>query len=172
MAVSRGRNNKLVGQAGEYLVCAQLAKRGYMATPFAGNVPVFDVLIADQNSKSLAIQVKTSSGNSWPTDSRNWMNLEFDSDSVQQRFLGPATLPDPNLILVCVSIDPVGSRDRFFILTAGNLQELIVRNHSAWMADRDWRRPRNPQSYDHRYEVTHLAPFENNWDLIRLRLEE
>jgi len=42
--MSSGRSNKLTAQIGEYLVCAELGKRTLIATPFAGNVPTFDVL--------------------------------------------------------------------------------------------------------------------------------
>jgi len=41
--MATGRNNKLTGQISEFLVCAELGKRGLIATPFAGNVPAFDV---------------------------------------------------------------------------------------------------------------------------------
>lgn len=64
--MSVGRNCKLVGQVGEYLVCAELGKRGLIATPFAGNVPTFDLLIADEACRTLPIKVKTSAGDSWP----------------------------------------------------------------------------------------------------------
>ena len=37
--MGKGRHNKLVGQTGEYLVAAELSRRGYIATTFTGNVP-------------------------------------------------------------------------------------------------------------------------------------
>jgi len=42
--MSNGRSKQLIKQAGEHLVAAELAKRGFLATPFAGNVPDFDVM--------------------------------------------------------------------------------------------------------------------------------
>jgi hypothetical protein len=42
--VASGRSSKLTGQVGEFLVCAELGRRGILATPFAGNVPEFDVI--------------------------------------------------------------------------------------------------------------------------------
>jgi hypothetical protein len=76
--MSSGRNNKLAGQIGEYLVCAELGKRNLIATPFAGNVPAFDVLAADEFCHTAPIQVKASRGDNWPTDARTWMNIQFD----------------------------------------------------------------------------------------------
>jgi hypothetical protein len=34
----------------------------YVATPFAGNVPLFDLLAADQRGSSIPIQVKAING--------------------------------------------------------------------------------------------------------------
>ena len=42
--MATGSANKLTGQVGEFLVCAELGRRGMFATPFAGNVPEFDVV--------------------------------------------------------------------------------------------------------------------------------
>ncbi len=41
---STGRDKYVVKQVGEYLVCAELGRRGYIATSFTGNVPEFDIL--------------------------------------------------------------------------------------------------------------------------------
>jgi hypothetical protein len=37
--MATGRSNKLVGQTGEYLIAAELSRRGLIATTFTGNVP-------------------------------------------------------------------------------------------------------------------------------------
>jgi DNA modification methylase len=34
--MASGLSNKLIGQVGEFLVCAELGRRGFVATPFAG----------------------------------------------------------------------------------------------------------------------------------------
>ena len=40
----KGLNTKLAGQVGEFLACAELGKRGLIATSFTGNVPEFDLI--------------------------------------------------------------------------------------------------------------------------------
>jgi hypothetical protein len=167
--MASGLNNKLAGQIGEYLVCAELGRRGLVATPFSGNVPTFDVLATDELCRTVPIQVKASRSNNWPTDARLWMKLELENDV--QRYSGPAELQNPELIYVCVAIAAPGGRDRFFILTKGELQKLCIRGYTAWMSPRGWRRPRNPASYDCRYDIAAIEEFENNWDLISSRLE-
>jgi hypothetical protein len=57
--MANGQQNYRTGQVGEYLVCSELARQGLIATPFAGNVPIFDVLVTDSNCKTVPIQVKT-----------------------------------------------------------------------------------------------------------------
>src|SRR5690349_8537398 len=115
--MSSGRANKLAGQTGEYLVCAELTRRGFVATPFSGNVPTFDVLATDEFCRTVPIQVKATRGDDWRSDARSWMNIEFDRDTSVQKYLAPAVLPNPELIYVCVMISPLSGRDRFFVLT-------------------------------------------------------
>lgn len=42
--MATGRSTKLTGALGEYLVAAELSRRGFIAAPFACNVPHFDIL--------------------------------------------------------------------------------------------------------------------------------
>jgi hypothetical protein len=56
--------NNLVGTAGEYYVCAELCRRGYLALLTPKNNPLFDVVATNANgSTSVSIQVKTRSVN-------------------------------------------------------------------------------------------------------------
>jgi hypothetical protein len=165
-----GRSNKLVGQAGEYLVCAELAKRGFMATPFAGNVPVFDLLIADEHCRSVAIQVKTSTGDRFVTRADHWMDIDFDPVSGKQTLKGPSELDAPGLLVVCVALDRGGRKDRFFVLTTGELQRVVIQHYSEFMEPHGWVRPKKPASMEARYELERLVPHEDRWDRIAERM--
>jgi hypothetical protein len=169
--MATGHNNKLTGQIGEFLVCAELGKRGLIATPFAGNVPAFDVLAADELCRTVPIQVKASRGDSWPARATDWMEIEFDKDAKRQNYIKPKSISNPDLIYVCVTIaESSEQRDRFFIFNKRELQNICIQNYSEWMNPRDWTRPRNPESYDARYYISNLVQFENRWDLITHRL--
>lgn len=170
--MSRGRNNQLTGQIAEHLVVAELGRRGLAATGFSGNIPTFDVLAVDANCRVVPIQVKASNGDNWPSDARTWMDISVEPDSLRQHFRGPSMLTTLGLIYVCVAIAPQGAdrRDRFFVLTMEDLQRVCIEAYSHWMVPKDWKRPRNPHSFDCRYETKHLASFENNWSLIHDRL--
>jgi hypothetical protein len=55
-------SNNLVGVAGEYFVCAELCRLGYLALPTPKNNPLYDVVVTNAaGTKSAAIQVKTRS---------------------------------------------------------------------------------------------------------------
>jgi hypothetical protein len=45
--MSTAYRNNLAKQIAEHLVCVELARRDFLTTPFSGNVPNYDVLVAD-----------------------------------------------------------------------------------------------------------------------------
>jgi hypothetical protein len=53
--MSKDLRNKLAGQIGEYSVCAELGRRGIIATSFTGNVPEFDLIVADESLKTIPV---------------------------------------------------------------------------------------------------------------------
>ena len=171
--MSKGRNNKLTGQIGEYLVCAELGRRGFIATPFSGNVPAFDVLATDEFCRAVPIQVKTSNSDNWNATATDWMDIDLDLETGLQSLRGLATISNPDLVYVCVAIAKADSvqRDRFFILTKTDVQQAIVKGYSEFMDKHNWKRPRSVGSFDSRYFIPMIEQFENNWDLIASRIE-
>src|SRR5215217_7992019 len=111
-SMSTGRRNTLAGQIAEHLVCAELAKRDLLTTTFSGNVPQFDVLATDASCRTVPIQVKASRGSKWPSNAKIWMDIELDPETGTQIYQGPAQLPTPELVYVCVSLEEAGSQKR------------------------------------------------------------
>jgi len=54
--IKKGLSNKLAGQVGEYLVCDKLGRRGLIATYFTGNMPEFDLIVADSSLKHFLLR--------------------------------------------------------------------------------------------------------------------
>ena len=104
-----GRRNKLTGQIGEFLVCAELGKRELIATPFSGNVPTFDLIVADEQCRCLPIQVKCSNSDNWPAPAYRWMDIEIDDDNKRQVFKGVRKLPDKDLICFAAQFGTIRS---------------------------------------------------------------
>ncbi len=167
--MANGRNNRLAGQIGEYLVCAELARRGYLATPFAGNIPTFDVLATDEKFRTVPIQVKASRKQGWQTNAKEWMTLTYDSVTERLDYDGPCELSNPELIYVCVFISDV--RDRFFILTKAQLQTVVIGQFIPWLEGHGWKRPKKPDSFHCNYRLEALSEYESNWNLIKTRFE-
>jgi len=66
--MASGRNTRLTGAIGEFLVSAELCRRGLMATPFSGNVPHYDIIASDERGGHLVIQVKAINKKNWQFD--------------------------------------------------------------------------------------------------------
>lgn len=172
--MKKGLSNKLAGQVGEYLVCAELGKRGLISTSFTGNVPEFDLIVANNELKTIPIQVKTSRSSSWPSLASLWIDIEIKDIEKKQIDHGNKSITNPELIYICVALAETDSeqRDRFFILTKSDLQIICARNYREWMNGIGWKRPRNYKSLDNRYYLENLVPFENKWELIENQLKK
>ena len=170
--MSKGLSNKLAGQVGEFLVCAELGRRGLIATPFSGNVPEYDLIVADESLKTLPVQVKTSRSHSWPTRADHWINVTLIEKKKKQIDNGNREISHPELIYVCVALAPPGSdaQDRYFILLKKDLQLICATNYRAWMQKHNWSRPKNFRSLDNRYCISNLEDFEDNWGLFEKQL--
>ncbi len=170
--MATGRDNSLAKQIGESLVCAELGRRGIIATAFAGNIPTFDILAADEYCRALPIQVKASTANNWPSTASRWMKLEFDQISKKQNYTGPTELDAHDLIYVYVAIELGDGKDRYFILTKSDVQQVYVNHYTTWMEKKGWQRPNKPESFDCRPKTHEFETFEDNWDLILNRLKQ
>jgi hypothetical protein len=72
-----GRSKYLTKQAGEYLVAAELSRRGYIATTFTGNVPYYDIIAVDDSGGHVVVQVKAIAGKSWQFNATDFAEIEM-----------------------------------------------------------------------------------------------
>ena len=60
--MAKSVSNNLVGVAGEYFVCAELCRLGFLALLTPKNNPLYDVVVSNTDgTKTIALQVKTRS---------------------------------------------------------------------------------------------------------------
>ena len=170
--MATGLSNKLTGQTGEYLACAELGRRGLIATTFTGNVPEYDLIVCDKSLNAVPIQVKTSRSDTWPSKASLWLNIEFDEKNKRQINLGPKEITNSDLIYICVLLGDTRDKDRFFICKKSDIQNVCIAGYKSWMEPRDWKRPRNFKSLDNRYRLADLLEFENNWSLVDSQLDQ
>lgn len=170
--MATGLTNKIAGQIGEYLTCAELGRRGLIATTFTGNVPEYDLIVCDDALRTIPIQVKTSRSDNWPTKANLWLDIDIDDLQKRQINKGTRRIDHPNLIYVCVALGETRSGDRFFICLKSDIQKACIESYKRWMDPKDWIRPRNYKSLDNRYTISDLLAFEDNWSLIFDRLNQ
>ena len=167
--MATGRQNKLVGQTGEYLVASELSRRGLIATTFTGNVPHYDIIASTKKGKHISVQVKTISGSTWQF-SRVDQFVEIKLNKPVQ-IVGEC-LPSPvdNLVFVFVKLGKYGS-DKFYICTWSELTEIIFQTHSEYLAKHNGVRPKRWDSLHTAISEKQIAHFENRWDLIEKLLK-
>jgi hypothetical protein len=159
-----GRKNKLTGQVGEYLVAAELARRGLIATTFTGNVPHYDIVASDAEGHHVSVQVKTSNSSSWQFGIDKFCQIRFRGN----RELIEASLPPPvrRLVVVLVKLGGDGIADRFFVCSWVQLRDVAIRSHAKWLKAHGGRRPVNPKSLHTAVDLARLERFEDRWDTI------
>ena len=139
--MKKGRQYKIVGQIGEYLVSAELGRRGYIATTFTGNVPEFDILVTNEKLKTTPVQVKTIRiGGSFQTTATNWMNISIEKGV--QKILSKTKLANPGLIYVMVILGKEYGEDEFYLLKEKELQKEYFKGYSTWLNKHNGRRPK------------------------------
>ncbi len=164
-----GRQNKLTGQTGEYLVASELSRRGLIATTFTGNVPDYDIIASTEKGKHICVQVKTISGPNWQFGNvKKYVDIIFE-EPVQ---IVGQNQPSPveNLIFVFVKLGDYGS-DKFYICTWSELCTVLAKHHSDYLAKHNGVRPKRWDSLHIAVSERHLSDFENRWDLIENTLE-
>lgn len=162
--MATGRSYQLTRQIGEHLVASRLGRLGYIASPFAGNVPEFDLLIANENGRAIPVQVKAINGVSWQFKVDTFLNVEIIDD--EQFVKGPKELSNPHLICVFVALGKNEEKDEFFVFTKKDLQEFFLKTYKGG------RRPKNPQSLHCAIWPKDLAGYKDNWGLIEQAINQ
>jgi len=163
--MASGRKNQLTKQIGEYLVAAELCRRGLIATTFTGNVPDFDVIATNKSFKTVPIQVTTIWGKgAWQFDGSKFLDIKFEVNGIQ-RIIGKKNLSNPDLICIFVRLISQGN-DGFFIFRLIDLQEIIFEHYSQYLVKHNGKRPRNESSTHAGVNPILLERFRDNWGII------
>lgn len=154
--MATGRSTQLTRQIGEHLVAAELGRMGFIATPFAGNVPNFDLLVANEAGIAIPVQVKAINGHSWQFNATTFLDIET-KDGVQT-VLGPKPTPNPGLACVLVLLRDPG-KNEFYTLKFKDLQDHFASTYKVG------RRPKNPKSTHCAVWPRELQAF-RNWNAL------
>jgi hypothetical protein len=163
---SKSWDQYTIQRFGEYLVTAELCRRGFSATPFAGNIPYIDIVATDQSGNFIYVQVKTiKSNSSWQFDVRKFANIEINGG--RQILKSPKDSLYPNLICVLVQRGKFYGEDLFYVLTWEDLRDLIYRKYEEEIIKkRGGRRPRTPESTHCAIYPKDLSEYKDRWELF------
>ncbi len=166
--MATGRSSKLVGQTGEYLVAAELSRRGLIATTFTGNVPHYDIIASNEDGKHVSVQVKASRSSSWQFgDITRFCEISFKG---KHQVVGRLKRsPVQRLVVVFVMIDPRGA-DRYYILTWRMIRDLIAKGHKSYLARHNGMRAQTWDSLHSAISEKTLKPYRDRWDIIERML--
>ena len=143
----------------------ELGRLGYITTTFTGNVPDFDILVADKNLKAKFIQVKTiQRGGAFQSNVDKWMNIT--SKKKKQIILGKARISTPGLIHIMVVLGDKYGEDEFYWLTKRQLQKAYFQSYSDWLKEHGGIRPRKPESHHCSVCPEELKAYRINWEEI------
>jgi hypothetical protein len=161
--MATGRGMQLTRQIGEHLVAAEVGRRGYIAAPFAGNVPMYDLVAGDSLGRTIPIQVKAINGGAWQFSADTFLDIEFVDG--QQVVVGKKKLPNPELI--CIFVLLVGrGRDEFYLFRMRDLQE-----HCAAVYKPRGQSAKNPDSRHCAVTPKEFTRFKDNWKLLETTLQ-
>ena len=167
--MATGRDNQLTKQVGEYLVAAELCRRGFIATTFTGNVPHYDIIASNASGRHQAVQVKAIKGGTWQFDVRAFAEIQFDG---KKQLLGRATeAPYPDLVCVFVRVREQGA-DEFYILTWNDVQKIAIAGHHRYLEAHGGVRPKKHDSFHIAIRPEMLEEHRDKWDVLDNRLQE
>ncbi len=155
--MATGSSTQLTRQIGEHLVAAKLGRLGLFATPFAGNVPEFDLVVANDSGQTSLVQVKAINGPSWQFNASTFLNIEMVGN--EQMVKKKKKLSNPNLICVFVLLRENES-DEFYIFKLKDLQAEIAKTYKGGV------RPKNPLSFHCAVWPKQLLKHRDNWPLV------
>ena len=168
--MATGRQIQLTKQVGEYLVAAELSRRGLLTATFAGNVPDYDIVATGSRGQTALVQVKAIAGPSWQFDIRRFADVRYTAGA--QTMGQPTTPPAGDLICVFVRLNKDGyGADRFYVLPWPELQRVLINGYRGYLARHGGRRPKRADSFHTALREMHIEPFLDSWTLFDTFME-
>jgi len=153
-------SNNLVGVAGEYFVCAELCRLGFLAMPTPKNNPLYDVVVTNaKGTKTVIFQVKTRS----ITNTQGW---KMGADITNKK-------GNANLFVALVELKASGLPD-IWVYKHDVLAARIAKQFAVYMATpkRDGAKRKDPGFVWH--DLRSFRPYDharkNDWTAATTRL--
>jgi hypothetical protein len=152
-------------QVTRQVVAAELGRRGYAASPFAGNVPAFDLLAADDRGYVVPVQVKAiKPASSWQFRATQFIDIEI--GEAAQTVTGFSSLRNPNIVCILVQLGRAAIADEFYLMRMSDLQTPIHANYTPRKL------PKNLQSVHCALWQKDVLAFRDRWDILEEAFRE
>jgi len=139
-----------------------------MATPFAGNVPHYDVIASGQHGGHVAVQVKAVTQGSWQFNIKPFMDVRFEDPYQILGDVKPEPFPGLQVVMVALAGNP-DERDSFYVLSWYDLRDLLVSRYRSYLEKHGGRRPRSSRSTHVSLPESALRRYLDRWEsLIKL----
>lgn len=159
--MAKNVSNTLVGVAGEYFVCAELCRLGYLALMTPKNNPLYDVVVANADgTKTVILQVKTRS----ITNTQGW---KLGTDITKKKH-------NPDFFVALVELKESGMPNIWIYegdVLAARIENLFSDYMSKPKKDGGQRKDPGFRWYDLRYFEKADHARKNKWSIITKRLE-
>lgn len=163
--MATGQSTKLTGAVGEFLVAAELCRRDLLATPFAGNVPHYDIIASGIKGGHILVQVKAINEGTWQFDISKYLDVRMHEDGKRQVLGKLQPEPFPGLVCVLVLLKGTG-KDRFFVLEWKELRKILAAGYRKYLLRHNFVRPSAHRSFHTALKIADVDQFENRWDKI------
>lgn len=161
----KGRRNVLTSQLGEFLACAELNRRGYIATPFSKNVPEVDLLVFNEELRAIPMQVKAFTYTALTGTVTTYMDVTITADG-RQLVRRKKQVTNPDLIYIYLKIGAKYGEDEFFLLRKRDVFEIQYQDYRRWLKKHGNRRPKKPDSLHCALYKKNLEPYRDNWGIL------
>ena len=158
--MATGRQVQLTKQVGEYLVAAELSRRGLLTATFAGNVPDYDIVATGGRGQTALVQVKAIAGPSWQFDIRTFVDVRCQAGA---QTMGNRRPLQPTTSSAC-SFDSNRTERTASTCSAGRNSNACssTATGATWSATAVGD-PSGPDSFHTALRETQIEPFLDNW---------
>lgn len=147
----------------------QLASRGATLTSAGDRRRPTRVVIAGPGTRREATVRTTDGFRTWQLSLTPFLSVADDGKGRQH--ITRRTLERPDDVCIFVWLGERRSKpDRFFLLSAGELQEIVRGVHQWWLDEHGGTRPVTPESMHTAVSPENLAKYEDRWSLIETAL--
>jgi len=143
------KNNKKIGDSGEYFVAGELSRRNYTVALTTSGTEYFDLLtVSPVSKKKCAIQVKTTEKSTWLLNKKN------------------EDLKEEDLYYVFVNLNKL-ELPSYYVVPSKIVADIIRNSHKEWLKQPNKKGEVHNDNPARTLKRTDIEKYSNNWNLLK-----